>query len=30
MYEKKWMKISELAKQGIPKRILYEIVHTPG
>lgn len=30
MYQKRWMKISELARQGIPKRILYEICHTPG
>ena len=30
MYPKKWMKITELVKQGIPKRILYEICHTPG
>ena len=30
MYEKRWMTISELARQGIPKKILYEIVHTPG
>lgn len=30
MYEKRWMKISELARQGIPRRILYEICHTPG
>ena len=30
MYEKKGMKISELVKQGIPKRVLYEICHTPG
>jgi len=30
MYPKKWMKITELEKQGIPKRVLYEICHTPG
>ena len=30
MYAKRGMKISELVKQGIPRRILYEICHTPG
>lgn len=30
MYPKKWMKITELVKQGIPRRVLYEICHTPG
>lgn len=30
MYEKRFMKISELVKIGIPERILYEICHTPG
>jgi hypothetical protein len=30
MYEKKWMTIAELSRQGIPKRVLYEICHTPG
>lgn len=30
MYKKRWMTITELVKQGIPKRLLYEICHTPG
>lgn len=30
MYKKRWMTIAELIKEGIPKRILYEICHTPG
>lgn len=30
MYPKRWMTITDLVKQGIPKRILYEICHTPG
>ena len=30
MYQKRWMTVPELVKQGIPKRILYEICHTPG
>jgi hypothetical protein len=30
MYEKRWMTIAELNRQGIPKRVLYEICHTPG
>lgn len=31
MYEKRWMKIKDLVeKHGIPKKVLYEICHTPG
>lgn len=30
MYEKRYMTIPELVKQGLPERILYEICHTPG
>lgn len=30
MYEKRFMKISELVKIGLPEKILYEICHMPG
>ena len=28
-YPKRWMRISELVKEGLPERLLYEICHTP-
>ena len=30
MDEKRFMKISELVKMGLPENVLYEICHTPG
>ena len=30
MYQKRFMTIPELQRLGIPKKVLYEICHTPG
>lgn len=30
MYNKRFMKIPDLVKLGLPEKVLYEICHTPG